>query len=91
MLCAVFDPTTYKWRYNDIREPVCGEDFCDQCGDCLDCYNGDGCMVGGEWDTEAEHRWHVYEAPEETKDWLSIYEHHPPLLSIFVPLPIPST
>lgn len=35
-------------------EPVCGEDFCDLCGDCLSCYTGD-CRTGGE------HWWVVYE------------------------------
>lgn len=25
------------------REPVCGEDFCDSCGDCLACHWGDWC------------------------------------------------
>lgn len=24
-------------------EAVCGEDFCDMCGDCLACYDGDPC------------------------------------------------
>ena len=29
------------------RQPVCGEDFCDRCGDCLHCYGGDPCYDGG--------------------------------------------
>lgn len=36
-------------------EPVCGEDFCDTCGDCLHCYGSEPCLYGGE------HRWIVYE------------------------------
>jgi hypothetical protein len=36
--------------------PVCGEDFCDSCGDCLACYGGDYCPE------RPEHRWIVYEA-----------------------------
>ena len=34
-----------------IREedeiPVCGQDFCDTCGDCLHCYGDLGCIGGG--------------------------------------------
>jgi hypothetical protein len=26
--------------------PVCGEDFCDKCGDCLACYGSDPCPEG---------------------------------------------
>jgi hypothetical protein len=36
-------------------EPECGEDFCDQCGDCLACYSGDPCYDGGDG-----HTWVVY-------------------------------
>ena len=32
-------------------EYVCGEDFCDTCGDCLVCYIGDECRDGG-------HHWY---------------------------------
>ena len=35
-------------RYED-REPECGEDFCDSCGDCLHCYAGDYCSDGCRW------------------------------------------
>lgn len=32
-------------RYvEEEREPVCGEDFCDRCGDCLACYGEDECF-----------------------------------------------
>ena len=27
--------------------PVCGQDFCDACGDCLRCYGDDECPDGG--------------------------------------------
>jgi ferredoxin len=41
--------------------PICGEDFCDLCGDCLACYSGDSCPEGG-------HSWVVYaEDAEEFK------------------------
>lgn len=32
--------------------PVCGEDFCDACGDCLNCYSEEACFV-----THGEHVW----------------------------------
>lgn len=37
-------------------EPQCGEDFCDTCGDCLDCYGDDPCPESGS----ASHCWYVY-------------------------------
>jgi len=36
-----------------MATPICGEDFCDSCGDCLACYGGDWCPEGG-------HTWVVY-------------------------------
>lgn len=32
----------------EMGNPVCGEDFCDGCGDCLHCY-GDYCNGGCDW------------------------------------------
>lgn len=40
-------------------EPVCGEHFCDHCGDCLACYGGDPCYHSGE-DVGATHVWILY-------------------------------
>lgn len=37
------------------REPECGKDFCDQCGDCLWCYGGDPC-----WPDDGNHSWIIY-------------------------------
>lgn len=34
----------------------CGEDFCDQCGDCLYCFSEDGC--GGS--DNVGHSWVIY-------------------------------
>lgn len=45
MNCSV-DGTIY-----DLT-PVCGEDFCDRCGDCLHCYEGDPCYPDG-----GDHSW----------------------------------
>lgn len=41
----------------DEATPVCGEDFCDDCGDCLDCY----------WEDTGfcSHRWVTYEKVEK--------------------------
>jgi hypothetical protein len=38
------------------REPVCGEDFCENCGDCLVCYWENECVYGGNhlWLIETE-------------------------------------
>lgn len=47
----------FKIIKTEEAEPKCGEDFCDECGDCLHCYGGDPCYNGGE------HIWIVY-------DWL---------------------
>lgn len=31
-----------------MSEPwVCGEDFCEKCGDCLYCYGSEPCALGG--------------------------------------------
>lgn len=32
---------------------TCGEEFCEACGDCLHCYDGEEC-------TGTEGEWHVY-------------------------------
>lgn len=37
---------TYERR--EMGQPVCGEDFCDHCGDCLVCYS-DYCEFGCSW------------------------------------------
>lgn len=40
-------------------EPIHGEDFCDQCDDCLNCYGGDPCYRDGI--PFSDHAWVVYE------------------------------
>ena len=42
--CVAFDRHVEP---TPIREYVCGEDFCDECGDCLACYGSDPCFDGG--------------------------------------------
>ena len=46
--------------------PRCGEDFCDRCGDCLECCEDDPCIVGGPGD--GEHYWVVYEDEKDDRD-----------------------
>ena len=36
--------------------PVCGNDFCDQCGDCLECSGGDPCW----YNAYGDHLWVHY-------------------------------
>lgn len=44
--------------------PQCGEDFCDACGDCLHCYEGDPCT-----ETEnGQHFWVQYGEDAENAD-----------------------
>ncbi len=44
MKCEIFNHNgTVFLRTEDIT-PVCGLDFCDECGDCLACYGGDECL-----------------------------------------------
>lgn len=53
-----FDGDRFIERFEG--EPECGEDFCDQCGDCLACYGGDPCEDG-----ESGHNWIRYAEPED--------------------------
>ena len=46
-----------------IADPECGKDFCDSCGDCLDCYGGDPCWDAGE---SGDHFWVRYVYPGDT-------------------------
>ena len=41
----------------DEREPKCGEDFCDYCGDCLHCNGSDECSENDH----GSHRWVIYD------------------------------
>lgn len=45
----------------DDAEPICEQDFCDTCGDCLSCYGDDPCVLseGGK------HLWVGYESKGE--------------------------
>ena len=60
MKCEVFDEAGDALLYTAEADPQCGHDFCDRCGDCLHCYQGDGCYRGFEWSPDAPHRWVIY-------------------------------
>lgn len=50
--------------------PVCGRDFCDECGDCLACNPDDPCYpVGGQ-----EHRWIVRHDDPRHAEFLRLVE-----------------
>jgi hypothetical protein len=50
-----------------LAEPICGEDFCDKCGDCLHCYGDD------EW---CQHTWYVY--ADEVAEWKAAHPEAKP-------------
>lgn len=52
-LCEKQDGT---YEYVPTGEPICGEDFCDDCGECLACYP-DG------WEGHS-HTWVKYQGAE---------------------------
>jgi len=43
-------------------KPVCNQDFCDECGDCLACYGEERCWDGAY--DRGSHLWIVYEKPD---------------------------
>jgi hypothetical protein len=55
------------WERLDMGAPVCGEDFCDGCGDCLACqYHDDEpwCMAGTScWVIYGNDRKNPYKVP----------------------------
>lgn len=65
MKLSVFDNSGVKLLREEDAVPVCGEDFCDRCGDCLACYGSDGCCENNEW---GDHCWVKYEPKERQGD-----------------------
>ncbi len=43
MTVAIYDRKTREFMGTANLVPECGEDFCEQCGDCLKCFGGDIC------------------------------------------------
>lgn len=66
MHCSIYDHSGINYLRWEEREPTCGEDFCDRCGDCLAC-DGDGpCYGSGSADDNpGGHWWVVYELKEK--------------------------
>ena len=58
---CVYDAKGIHLLRTEEAEPECGVDFCDSCGDCLECYGGDWCGHN----REEGHRWVVYEETPE--------------------------
>ncbi len=55
MLKRVYDQNGEHLLRTEDATPECGVDFCDKCGDCLDCYVSDPCY------DERIHVWVEYE------------------------------
>jgi len=53
MLKEIWNEEGTKYIRGEQAIPKCGEDFCDNCGDCLHCYGKDECLDGS-------HRWVQY-------------------------------
>ncbi len=47
-------------------KPICGEDFCDICGDCVECYGNQACT--DSWG----HRWVVYK--EDVQEFYATHQ-----------------
>lgn len=47
MRCYFYLENTFTLIGYMDASPICGEDFCDACGDCLSCYGEDDCVYGG--------------------------------------------
>lgn len=46
------------------RQPICGQDFCEACGDCMSCYGGDPCTL----DDTGRHVWLPVDAADNDDD-----------------------
>lgn len=40
-MIALVEDKNGNFHRMEVGKPVCGEDFCDECGDCLHCYGID--------------------------------------------------
>jgi len=58
MRCEIWDTVTDRMiRVDEDATPICGEDFCDDCGDCLGCADpSDLCR----YDKNGLHHWVRY-------------------------------
>jgi hypothetical protein len=56
MICHAYDYSGRTLISKEERAPTHAKDYCDRCGDCLDCCQGDICVDG-----HAKHFWVVYQ------------------------------
>jgi hypothetical protein len=54
----IYERMSNKLLRVEEAEPVCAEDFCDRCGDCLACYGAEPCIGN-----EPEHYWVEFVEP----------------------------
>jgi len=66
MLAEVEKPDG-TFEFLEMGAPVCGESFCDSCGDCLGCGQCDGwnCPGGGRWVIYLDNRKNPYNKVSE--------------------------
>ncbi|MBZ0292493.1 MAG: hypothetical protein K8L99_07980 [Anaerolineae bacterium] len=58
MKASIYDEKTDEFMGTANLAPVCGEDYCESCGECLACCGEDSCWI---YDVEQdEHFWVVY-------------------------------
>jgi len=56
MIKEIYDLSEGTKLREEEAEPVCGEHFCDECGDCLSCYGAEEyCREAGQ-----SHTWIEY-------------------------------
>ena len=57
---ALVEQKDGSYELEEYGKPICGEHFCDTCGDCLVCYSWDTCMFSNT----GEHSWVIYRGDE---------------------------
>ena len=58
MKCSIYDEKTDEFMGISNLEPVCGQDYCESCFECLACWGGDPCWFNDV--DQGEHFWVVY-------------------------------
>lgn len=61
MMKHIYDKSGLKFIRSEESLPVCSEDFCDCCGDCLRCYWENECLANGT----GAHSWVQYGEDED--------------------------
>lgn len=63
MFVEIYDPRDESVRTR-AAVPRCGDDFCDRCGDCLDCYGSDECTDNK---SNGYHAWVLYVGDDDAR------------------------